>query len=171
SEWRANGTPRRAGVSSFGVGGTNAHAVLEEAPLLAPSGAARPWQLLVLAAKTETALEKATDNLVAHLKERPDLNLADVAYTLQAGRRAFNRRRVLVCRDLDDAVRALEARDPKRVMTLVQDQRDRPVVFMFSGQGAQYVNMARGLYETEPVFRQVVDQCAELLKPRLGLDL
>ena len=171
TEWPSNGTPRRAGVSSFGVGGTNAHIVLEEAPWVAPSGPARPWQLLVISARTEPALEAATTNLIEYLERNPDLDLADAAYTLQVGRRSFNQRRILVCRDHDDAIRTLAARDPKRVLNLAREQRDRPVMFLFSGQGAQYVNMARELYETEPVFREVVDRCAELLAPHLGLDL
>ena len=171
SEWKAGPTPRRAGVNSFGVGGTNAHIVLEEAPPVAPSGPSRPWQLLLLSARTDAALEAMTDNLVAHLEQHPDLKLADVAHTLQVGRRAFSQRRMLVCRDLEDAVGALEARDPNRVLTLPRGKRDRPVVFMFSGQGAQYPNMGRELYEAEPVFREHVDQCAELLRPHLGLDV
>ncbi|HEY0738798.1 MAG TPA: type I polyketide synthase, partial [Herpetosiphonaceae bacterium] len=170
-DWTAGPTPRRAALNSFGVGGTNAHAVLEEAPPREPSGPSRPWQLLVVSARTEQALEAATDNLLAHLKATPDLNLADVAYTLQRGRRSFNYRRVLICRDQADAIQVLESRDPRRLLTQQHEQRDRPIAFMFSGQGAQYVNMARELYETERVFRETVDRCATLLKPRMGLDL
>ncbi len=173
SEWlpAAKGVPRRAGVSSFGVGGTNAHAVLEEAPPAEPSGPSRPAHLLLLSARSERALETATDNLVTHLKRNPDLNLADVAYTLQVGRRPLSHRRTLVCSGLEDALRALESRDPQRLTTTFQEPRDRPVAFLFSGQGAQYVQMARDLYLTEPVFREHVDRCAELLRPYLGVDL
>ena len=173
SEWEApaDGTPRRAGVSSFGIGGTNAHVVLEEAPVIEPSGPSRPWQLLLLSAKTASALETATTNLADHLKRHPDLNLADVAYTYQVGRHAFDHRRMVVCRDLEDAVTALETRDPQRVFTALHEGGDRPVAFMFTGQGAQYVNMGRELYQTEPTFREQVDLCAELLRPHLGFDL
>ena len=90
-------TPRRAGVSSFGIGGTNVHAVLEEAPRRELSGASRPWKLLILSAKTRTALERATKNLIANLKKTPGLDLADAAYTLQVGRKGFSHRRMLVC--------------------------------------------------------------------------
>ncbi|MHC5722047.1 MAG: CurL C-terminal domain-containing protein, partial [Nostoc sp.] len=91
SDWQINATPRRAGVSSFGIGGTNAHVILEEAPVVAPSNTScRPWQLLLFSAKTSTALETITDNLVAHLQQYPDINLPDVAHTLQVGRRAFD---------------------------------------------------------------------------------
>lgn len=171
-EWRTGATPRLAGVSSFGIGGTNAHAILEETPAMRPSPeTTRPYKLLLISARTPSALEKATSNLAEHLRANPDLNLADVAYTLQVGRKPFNHRRMLVCRDLDDAAGALERLDPKRVLTSAPQPRERPVVFMFSGQGTQYVNMGRELYETEPFFREQVDICSELLKPHLGLDL
>ena len=90
SEWELGQTPRRAGVSSFGMGGTNAHAVVEEAPPLEASGLSRAWQLLVLSARTKAALDNATLNLKKHLTEHPEINLADVAFTLQVGRRCFN---------------------------------------------------------------------------------
>lgn len=171
TEWEEVPIPRRAGVSSFGFGGTNTHMILEEAPAVEPSGESRPWQLLVLSAKTGTALDMATTNLAAHLKQNLDLNLADVAYTLQVGRRAFMHRRMVVCRDRDDAVSLLEAANDPRVLTAVQEIGDPPVVFMFTGQGAQYVNMGLELYQVEPVFREHVDRCAELLIPHLDFDL
>lgn len=171
SAWKAGNTPRRAGVSSFGMGGTNAHVVLEEAPVVEASSESRPRQLLVLSAKTNTALETATANLVKHLKQHPALKLADVAYTLQAGRRTFSHRRMLVCQNLADAVSALEVLDPRRVLTDFQESRERPVTFMFSGQGSQYVNMALELYEVELTFREWVDRCSEFLQSHLGFDL
>lgn len=171
SEWKDGKTPRRAGVSSFGIGGTNAHVVLEEAPIVETSGESRPWHLLVLSAKTGSALDTATANLVDYLKQHPDANLADVAYTHQVGRRAFNHRRMLVCETIDDAALALSTLEPKRVLINFQESKERPVVFMFPGQGAQYVNMALELYQVEPVFRDQVDLCSELLKPHLGFEL
>jgi acyl transferase domain-containing protein/acyl carrier protein len=169
--WPAGATPRRAGVSSFGIGGTNAHVILEEAPPIAQSGASRPWQLLVLAAQTPTALERATENLAAYLRQHPDASLADVAYTLQVGRRAFGYRRALVCRDQADALTCLETLDPQRVFSVYQDATEQPVAFMFPGGGAQYIAMGRGLYQSEPSFRETIDECAELLLPQLGVDL
>src|SRR5205085_4814093 len=171
AEWKANGTPRRAGVSSFGVGGTNAHVVVEEAPPPPPTTPGRPWQLLLLSAKTSAGLALATANLVEYVRLRPEIDLADVAYTLQVSRRAFGFRGMLLCRDRDDALHALEAYDPLRVLTDAPLVDDRPVAFLFPGQGAQYVNMARELYQDEPLFREVVDRCCELLAPQLGLDL
>jgi phthiocerol/phenolphthiocerol synthesis type-I polyketide synthase E len=171
AEWPAAKGPRRAGVSSFGVGGTNAHAVLEEAPPSEPSSASRPWQLLLLSAKTSGALETAAANLAARLKEQPRLDLADVAYTLQVGRQGFTQRRMVVCRDLEGAASALEGSDGQRGFGGASEMEDRPVVFMFPGMGDQYVDMALELYQAEPTFREHVDRCANLLRPLLGLDL
>ncbi|MFZ6028171.1 MAG: beta-ketoacyl synthase N-terminal-like domain-containing protein [Chloroflexota bacterium] len=170
-EWLRNGAPRRAGVSSFGMGGTNAHAVLEEAPEAEVPGNSRPWHLLLLSAKTGTALEKATTRLAEHLRRNPGLTLADVAYTLQVGRQAFTHRRALVCRDMADALAALEKNDQKRILTFYQENVGRPQVWMFPGLGDHYPDMALGLYHAEPMFRKQVDRCCELLQPLLGLDL
>jgi len=168
-EWHTHGYPRRAGVSSFGMGGTNAHIILEEAPTPAASESSRPWHLLALSAKTSSALEQATDHLVQHLQQHPALNLADVAYTLQVGRQPFAHRQMIVCRDQEDAVRAL--RNPKRVLTSVQETNHRPVALMFTGVGTQYINMGWELYQSEPIFREQVDRCCELLKPLIDTDL
>jgi amino acid adenylation domain-containing protein len=181
-EWITEGAPRRAGVSSFGIGGTNAHVVLEEAPRPAPppaaavNAAAAPAatggaHLLVLSAKTRPALERMRGGLAAHLKRQDRLDPRDVAYTLQAGRRAFEHRLMLVYRDASDAAAGLASGDPRRVFTASSQPSHRRVVMMYPGQGAQYVNMARGLYDTQPAFRREADACAELLQTHLGLDL
>jgi acyl transferase domain-containing protein len=170
-EWTtSDGEPRRAGVSSFGFGGTNAHVVLEEAPAVEPSGPSRPWQLLTMSGESPDVLEKATSNLAEHLGRR-SVELADAAYTLKVGRRGFRHRRVAVCRTREDAVKALENRDPRVLFTASHDGAARPVVFMFPGQGSQYVNMGRELYEQEPSFTAIVDRCAAALEPHLGFDL
>ena len=171
ADWPTNGRPRRAGVSSFGVGGTNAHVVLEEAPQPRPSSPPRPHQLLLLSAKTETALERVTARLVAHLRRHPELNPSDVAYTLQVGRAAFAHRRVVVCRDLADAIAVLEPLDPRRVLTAHHPSRDRAVAFLLPGVGDHYAGMTQELYGTEPRFREAVDRCCEILRPHLGRDL
>jgi amino acid adenylation domain-containing protein len=170
ADWPAGAQPRRAGVSSFGIGGTNAHVVLEEPPAPLPSDQGQPWQLLLISARTPAALETATANLAAYLRQHPAAPMADLAYTLQVGRRALGARRALVCRDRDDALRALDAGDA-RVLTRVEASAERPVVFMFPGQGAQRIGMGDELYQSEARFRTVIDQCAELLMPHLGLDL
>jgi len=176
TQWQQELSPRRACVSALGMGGTNAHIVLEEAPMIEQGckGAGvqgRKYKLLVLSAKTESALETATNNLAQHLIQHPDLNLADVAYTLQVGRKEFNHRRFLVCENLEDAVDTLQNRTTQRVFTHYQESSERPITFMFPGQGSQYVNMGKELYQTESIFRESVDHCCFLLQPILNLDL
>jgi len=179
-QWNTKpGVPRRAGVSSFGTGGTNAHIVLEEAPELPPPGPSRPWQLLVLSAKTTDALDRATANLSEYLKhlaghanaESAKQELADAAFTLQTGRSEFVHRRIVACQSAANGVAVLETRDPKRVYTHHQQLSEPPVVFMFPGQGAQYPGMGAELYRMEPVYRTEVDRCVELIQPILGIDL
>ena len=178
--WSADsGAPRRAGVSSFGTGGTNAHVILEEAPELPHSGPSRPWQLLALSAKTPEALERATSQLAGHLREmqkQPNAGegareLADAAFTLQTGRSDFVHRRIVACENALDGAAALELRDGKRLFTHQMLRREHPVAFMFTGQGAQYAGMGAELYRCEPLFRAVVDRCADLLKAVIDLDL
>ena len=173
--WPATDTPRRAGVSSLGVGGTNAHVILEEAPRPSRSGrrSTRPWHLLTLSARTPGAVEQASERLARHLERHPETLMDDVAYTLAVGRADFAHRRILVCRDLDDAIRGLRpaAGEPDRRITAVAPGERREVVFLFPGQGSQYPGMGRGLYATEKVYREVVDHCAKVLEPHLELDL
>ncbi len=126
ADWPAEGDRmRRAGVSSFGLGGTNAHLVVEEAPLEAPAPS-RAWDILLLSARSEEALERATDALAAHLASHPTLPLSDVAFTLQTGRRTFAHRRALVCRPEDDVAGLLLRRDPERVLTRQVEATGRP---------------------------------------------
>ncbi len=171
TEWKSQESPRRAGVSAFGVGGTNAHVILEEPPVQTSVDSPRPSHLLVLSARSEQALERATDNLVEHLKAHPDLCLADVAWTLQIGRRKFPYRRSAVVRNISDAIEVLAQRDRKRVQTRFTTNDSAAVYFLFPGQGSQHSNMGRQIYESEPIFRQWVDRCCEILRPHLGEDL
>lgn len=167
-EWKTSGAPRRAGISSFGLGGTNAHAILEEAPAVESAGESREWQLLTLSAKTAPALEAATANLASHLREHPDLNFADVAYTLKTGRRRFAHRATLVCRNAEAAIAALETGGASKGF---REPTEWSVVFMFPGGGAQYPNMGLDLYNAEPIYRQEIDACLELLDAQLNFDL
>jgi acyl transferase domain-containing protein/glutamate-1-semialdehyde aminotransferase len=171
-DWPEEPTPRRAGVSSFGVGGTNAHVVLEEAPRAEPAASAsRPEQLLLLSACDAEGLDRAAQNLKDHLAHDASAVLADIAYTLQVGRRRFNHRRSIVCRNRDDAIALLTKADPKRVHDFTGDAEHSRVAFMFPGQGSQYVNMGRRLYESKPVFREQIDECAQVLRREIGADL
>ncbi len=168
--WTSDG-PRRAAINSLGVGGTNAFMIVEETPegTEKPSGATRPEQLLLLSAGSAEGVDRATDRLVAHLKEHSELGFADVAYTLAARRRPFGHRRMVLARDIDDAVEALEGKDPTRVFT--QPAKERSVCFLFPGGGAQYPNMGRDLYAQEAVYREEVDRGLAALKKKVDFDL
>ncbi|MBT9332217.1 type I polyketide synthase [Paracidobacterium acidisoli] len=163
-------TPFRAGVSSFGIGGTNAHVSLEEWQQPDEPRLQRP-QLLVWSARSEAALESATQRLAEHLEANPDLCPADVAFTLQSGRRAFRYRRTLTAHDAEDAIRALQETGSPRARTSVVEQAQPDIVFLFPGQGSQYVQMGAGLYRNVPLFAEHVDHCCEILAPLLHLDL
>lgn len=164
--WEARDWPRRAGVSSFGVGGTNAHVVAEEGPAVAPPGAGNACDLIVLSARTDQALDAQAAQLADFLAGEPDGPLADAAYTLQVGRREFDRRRFVVARDAGAAIEQLRAGAPRG--TSGQPATSQPkLVFLFPGQGAQYPGMGRELYALEPVFRETIDRvCQEVAAQR-----
>jgi amino acid adenylation domain-containing protein len=168
--WEAHGSPLRAGVSAFGVGGTNAHVIVEEPPVTLASQPGHEAQLLVWSAKTPTALAKIASSLSQHFSDHPEANLADAAYTLQAGRSAHKlRRAVVVCS-------TAEASNLNKVTAgnLIQSDKhfeNARLVFCFPGQGVQTIGMGRRLYETEPVFRQSFDTCDAKLLPLLGKSL
>ena len=169
--WDSRGHPRRAGVNSLGVGGTNAHAILQEAPERPASGDSDwPFQLLTLSARSKSTLDAQAANLSAHLRGAPQQNLADIAWTLKNGRRAFDKRRVVVAQTHDEAATLLEADNPQRVFTHAALENP-DVVFLFPGGGAQFAGMARDLYETEPVFAEWMDKGLEILQPRLDYDI
>lgn len=171
-EWESGPEPRRAGVTSLGIGGTNAHVVLEEVPEPEePSGDSAPAHLLLWSARTPAALEAATERLKDHLVRDSAGVLADVAYTLSTGRRLFEHRRMLVCRERSDALEALGRRDPRRLLEGARGDVRRSVAFVFPGLGDHYLGMGRELYHRQDAFREAVDRCSELLEPRLGLDI
>ncbi|HEY1120199.1 MAG TPA: acyltransferase domain-containing protein, partial [Haloferula sp.] len=164
-DWSRSEKPRLAGVSAFGVGGTNAHVVMEEPPLPSISDASRKQQLLILSAKTATALDTMAANLATHL-EASQTNLADASFTLATGRKAFPFRRHIVAADATEAIAKLrETAKSSRSNKAVR------VAFLFPGQGSQYPDMGREFYDTEPAFRDAVDECATLLYSHLGLDI
>lgn len=169
--WSSEAAPLRAGVSSFGIGGTNAHVILEQAPPARPASPSRTHQILVLSANSRPALEQIAHNLADYLQQQPDNMLADTAYTLQVGRKRLSHRRILVCTDREEALHLLKQQEPEQTWMRVQEAHERPVTFLFPGQGCQYVGMGRQLYIEEPVFRQTVDQVARLFQAALGDDL
>jgi acyl transferase domain-containing protein/glutamate-1-semialdehyde aminotransferase/thioesterase domain-containing protein/aryl carrier-like protein len=165
------GKDRCAGVSSFGTGGTNAHVIVSEAPEPASTTPSRPYQILMLSAKTPKALQRMRSNLAHHLRNELGIDLADVAYTLQTGRSEFIHRQTFVCNDLAHACALLDSPEAPRTGDGILEHKDPRVVFMFPGQGAQFVGMGVDLYHQEPSFRATVDQCANLLRPWLKEDL
>ena len=169
--WARSAGPRRAGVSSFGLGGTNAHVVLEEAAPVAPTAGGREWQVLPLAARTPEAREALTVGLADHLRRLPEADLVDAAWTLQTGRRRFRHRRAVVGRSPAEAAAALEGADARAVVSGDAGDDVRTVAFLLPGQGAQHVDMARGLYASEPLFREEVDRGCRVLEAEGGLDL
>lgn len=171
-EWRPDG-PRRAGVSSFGIGGTNAHAILEEPPARKRAIAPPRSHLLVLSARTVPELDRAAARLAEHLQQQavstsePGRELADTAWTLQTGRHAFEHRRFAVVTDHTEAIKALV--DARSVACPTSGEP--PVAFLFPGQGAQHVGMGRALYQHDAIFRAKIEECRALLTPVLGLDI
>ncbi|WP_134680271.1 type I polyketide synthase [Paracoccus ravus] len=171
ADWPLPGL-RRAGVNSLGVGGTNAHAVLEEPPLQPASEASDwPFQILAVSGRSKAALDANGAALAGWLAQNPQADLADVSHTLINGRRHFDRRRVLVAHDAAEAAALLAAPDPRLVFDHQPVAEDAEAVFMLPGGGAQYAGMARGLYETEPVFREWMDRGLDHLAQAHGTDL
>ncbi|WP_231562112.1 type I polyketide synthase [Colwellia psychrerythraea] len=165
--WDNEDNLRRAGLSSFGIGGTNAHVIFEQAPNVESSTSLRDTWLLPLSAMTKTALNTACENLRTFLQENKDVSLHDVAYTLQVGRTKHEYSTALACKSVAEAISLLTNKQK-----VVRDKgKSRSVVFMFPGQGAQYINMGQQLYLEEPLFKALFDQCADLLLSILDEDL
>ena len=160
--------PRRAAVSSFGLGGTNAHAVLEEYVADVSAGVSRPFRLLPFSARSEASFGGHAGRWIDFLKQNPDVDLSDAAFTLQRGRAAFEKRGFIVAESAADALAQMENGGLRPQSAPVME---REVVFLFTGQGAQYPGMARATYFNEPVFSRELDRCSELLEPWLGIRL
>ncbi len=167
-DWPSNGHPRRAGVNSLGIGGTNAFAVLEEAPERAPAlaDAGRPVGVFTLAAKTESALAAYVERFRALLRERRDLDFADVCFTVNVSRSRFAHRVAVTASSVDELVQRLDRMAAKPAFRHV-DGRPRRVAFLFTGQGAQHPGMAAGLYRAHPTFRAALDRCDAAFRPHL----
>ncbi|MFN3274061.1 MAG: type I polyketide synthase [Paracoccus sp. (in: a-proteobacteria)] len=163
--------PGRAAINALGVGGTNAHAVLEAAPER-PAAVPSDWpvQPLVVSGRSRAALDANAAALAGWLRANPQADLADVGFTLQQGRKVFDKRRVLVAADATEAADLLERNDPRRVFNHDAAQVAPKLAFLFPGGGAQSIHMARGLYETEPVFRDWMDRGLAVLQRLTGRD-
>lgn len=166
-DWHSNkGVPRRAGVSSLGIGGTNVHVVMEEAPEPEQTGTSRPFNLLTVSAKTGNALSRYMDDLRRFILDARSVNLPDMCYTLQTGRKHFAHRRSITFKDKDDLLRLLDAGEWKARAAGIGE--GGTVVFMFPGQGAQYEDMAKGLYEHEPLIREEMDNAFSIIEGLTG---
>ena len=167
--WKPNHYPLRAGISSFGIGGTNVHIILQEPPEV--DEITPPWKkhrLILLSARTPLALQQARKNHENFFRENPHIDIDDAAYTLEVGRKAFQHRAMMVASSVKEAAEILHNHN----MTIHQVTVEKPnLIFMFSGQGAQYVNMGLELYQKEPVFRREMNRCFEILKPLIQYDI
>lgn len=168
-DWQNSKHLLRAGVNSFGQGGTNVHAILEEVPKIEPSSEGREYKLLLISGKTLTAADNNTISLGLYLRKHPDINLADAAYTLQVGRQCFKNRRMFLCRNIEEGIKILECTDGIKANSIKEGKSN--IVFMFPGQGSQYVNMGRELYEKESYFRNEFDKCFEIFKRYENYDI
>jgi phthiocerol/phenolphthiocerol synthesis type-I polyketide synthase E len=173
NNWEGSSSyPRRAGVSSFGMGGTNVHLVLEEfQPVDDKASASRDQHLLVISAKTKQGLDNATRHLCEYLDKEQGIRLADVAYTLQVGRKNYSYKKCVVAAEIKEAIQKFRGENNQFAFSAVPQTTKKQIVFMFPGQGLQYVNMAFHIYHEEPFFREMVDNCCEIVKTYLHLDL
>jgi len=168
--WVNERYPLRASVSSFGIGGTNAHVILEEAPTVIQKSTEKESIIVFLSAKNEAVLSKMSNNL-AHYLDKNKVNLGDMSYTLLTGRKRFECRKMFVCESAEEAVELLKADQSSKVARYTGDENKKKVVFMFPGQGIQYIGMALGLYEKQLVFKKYMDQCLEIIRQKAGYDL
>lgn len=168
--WPLGQHPRRAGLSSFGVGGTNAHVVIEEAPIHTHLPSTRQRHLLTISARSETALQTSKLQLLNWLQNNSDSSLADVCFTLSVGRKKFNHTWTAVVSSTEEAIASLMT-SPTPGSEIFTNRRNVPVVFAFPGQGSQHIDMGYELYVSEPVFASAFDRCDELLQPLLNFSL
>jgi acyl transferase domain-containing protein/NAD(P)-dependent dehydrogenase (short-subunit alcohol dehydrogenase family)/acyl carrier protein len=166
-KWDSHTQQRLAGVSSFGISGTNVHVVVESAPEIIPPHpeVERPVHLLCLSAKTETALLSLASRYETFLTTNPAASLANICFTANTGRSHFSHRLVIAAESTAQLHKQLGKLQASK-LAKIGNNRPR-IVFMFTGQGSQYVGMARQLYETQPTFRKTLDKCDEILRPYL----
>jgi len=169
-EWKhKNGLPLRAGISSLGIGGTNVHLILEESPNVEQGSVSRPFQLLPYSAKSKSSLGNFNLQLQEYIKNEKELDLSDLTYTLKTGRTDFKHRNYVVCKDRDEALTQLKNIEIDEQVSTVVNQR-KNIVFMFPGQGSQYFEMAKDVYEEESYFKSIVNDGFEILNQITGQD-
>lgn len=177
--WTVSTGNRLAGISSFGFGGTNAHIIVEEAPLKIPNSTdsvERSWHLLSLSAKSEQALQDLVHRYGAFLSSHPELSLGDICFTASTGRSHFDHRLAMTAQSVEQLQQQLSAfiagQQPRELITgQLTSRKQLKTAFLFTGQGSQYVDMGRELYETQPTFRKTLQQCDEILGSYLDKSL
>lgn len=169
--WCPDAGPRIAGVSAFGIGGTNAHVIVQEPPPRLYSRPSHRWQLLPVSAQSSAARDHQARQLVDAINERPDISIADAAFTLSQGRQRLVWRDALVVEDVPlRGPLSLSSAGYGRVRSSAPEKAPG-VIFMFTGQGSQHLRMGLDLYREEPVFRAAFDDCADRLRELMGFDL
>ena len=174
NNWQVNGKKRVAGVSSFGVGGTNVHVVVQEYSSENKTNndhsSGRP-SLISWSAHNVESLNAYAKKLADFLHNTPSVDITDVAYTLHTTRQELAVRNTIVAHSTQDLLHQLQDENKTSSTIHTVTEKDKGVVFMFPGQGSQYINMGRELYHTEPVFKKAVDECASILKTEMGEDI
>ena len=170
-EWRNEEYPLRAGVSSFGIGGTNAHVILEEAPMIANSKKKRNYNILSISARTAKELECTQQKLREYFENNKTAVMEDVAYTLGIGRKEFQHRKAFVCESAENAIEILSNVGKDNVKAGTVREGIKTVTFMFPGQGAQYINMGKDLYENEELFCSEMNRCFDMIREVTGHNL
>ncbi|AOW98937.1 hypothetical protein BJP34_05265 [Moorena producens PAL-8-15-08-1] len=177
--WQIEDKPRLAGLSSFGFSGTNAHVILEEAPSsvntehLSDPSRERPVHLFTLSTKDDLALWALVQKYQEFLENNGTANLADICFTANTGRSHFQHRLAIIASNQQELAEKLaKARATEDISAVftghIPNSNSSPkMAFLFTGQGSQYVNMGRQLYDTEPIFRQALDQCHQILQSYL----
>jgi acyl transferase domain-containing protein len=168
--WYVSTEPRLAGVSSFSFGGTNSHVILQEAAVFSQvvkDDIKRPWHLLTLSAKTEKALQQLAGRYENYLINHPEASIADICYTANTGRSHFAHRLAVVVDSREQLIEKLAAGASGKETSGLFNNQPKKIAFLFTGQGSQYINMGRQLYETQPTFRKTLDYCAQILRPYL----
>ncbi|NES02959.1 MAG: amino acid adenylation domain-containing protein [Okeania sp. SIO2F4] len=176
SAWEAKNTPRRAGVSSFGMGGTNVHVVLEEAPFTGnrehlTGNRERSSHIFTLSAKTEKVLQELRERYLSYLESHPETELANICFTANVGRKDFNHRLAVVAESRSQLQEQLANVTPEILGQTKTSEKIGGIAFLFTGQGSQYLNMGRQLYDTQPTFRDTLEQCARILRSYLEIPL